>query len=743
MRLFLICLLSIATGPSLAGASSYVGSQTCRSCHVEAFAKWQQSHHAAAMAAPTESTVKADFNDTVVTFHGISSRLRQTADGTFQVETEGDAGRETFNVAYTFGTTPLQQYLLETGEGRLQAFNVAWDDRAREAGGQRWFHLQPDETMTPDSPFFWTRHLQNWNTRCADCHSTAVERGYDAETRRYATRFAEISVGCEACHGPGGDHIKEPSASPMIRGRAKLGWSFRAGEAIAMAYGTANGAETDMCGGCHSRRDVIGTVTTGAAFADQYQLAPPVPPLYHLDGQIRDEVFVLGSFLQSRMHAAGVTCSNCHEPHSGELLAEGNALCGQCHESSVYDALSHLGHERGQPGSQCVDCHMPATTYMQVDDRRDHSFQIPAPQLTRDLDIPNACSSCHTNRSPDWLLRQRAFPAPNSYAYLLNDIRQQAPDVVQRIAAFLRNSDHAATQKAALIRQAGMTGARGLAPLLAAQRDSSSADIRAAVAAASSAVTVDEQIALLTDLVLDPVRLVRREAARAIAPRLNQLPIADARAFLSTIGELRTSLTEHSDNVGNLTELAMLESQLGKRRTAKSHFEQALQIEPNYVPALRNYADLARSDGDENQVGELLTNAMDFAPDNGAINYSFGLHLVRQKAYDEALTYLQNAAVASDGEPGFAYTYAVALENQGRLEAALSALGEAQLKWPKQINLRLLEILYLEKLGDRGRLEVKLADLAAIAPTHPQVQQLMGRYPGALTPSEEGPNGPE
>jgi len=732
MRRFLICLLLIATGPSLAATPVYVGSETCGNCHAAAFANWQPSHHAAAMAAPSPDNVKGDFNESRATFHGISSLFSNTTEGGHQVETEGAAGREQFNVVYTFGTTPLQQYLLDTGKGRLQAFNVAWDDRPAAAGGQRWFHLQPDESISPDSPFFWTRHLQNWNTRCADCHSTAVERGFDSATGQYNTRFAEISVGCEACHGPGGDHVKNPMSAPMIRTGAKLNWSFRAGEAIAVPAGQASNAEIDMCGGCHSRRDVISEITPGTVFADQYQLAPPVPPLYHLDGQILDEVFVLGSFMQSRMHAAGVTCSNCHEPHSGELRAEGNGLCAQCHSSSVYDTLTHLGHERGQPGSQCVDCHMPATTYMQVDDRRDHSFQIPSPQLTRDLDVPNACSNCHADRSPEWLLTQRAFPIPNPYAYLLNDIQQQAPGVIQRVSAFSRDPDQVAIRKAALIRQAGLSGTRGLASLLAEQRGSSSAEIRAAVAAASPAVAPREQIVLLNQLAQDPVRAVRLETARAIATRLNQLPLAEARAFLGSINELRSSLVGDADNPGSLTELAVLESQLGNRRGAQSYFEQALQIEPDYIPALLNFADLARSGGDEKRAGSLLTRALAFAPDNGAINYSFGLHLVRQKAYERAITYLKTAATAADSEPGYAYTYAVALENQGQLEAAVSALNAAQTTWPGHIDLRLLEILYLEKLGDRRRIVFKLSQLAALAPAHPQVQQLLDRYPDAL-----------
>ncbi len=105
-------------------------------------------------------------------------------------------------------------------------------------------------------------------------------------------------------------------------------------------------------------------------------------PLYHADGQQRDEVYNWGSFLQSKMYASGVTCSDCHDPHSGKLRAEGNALCAACHLPSKYDAAAHHHHKPGSAGAACVACHMPTTTYMVVDPRHDHSLRVPRPDLS-------------------------------------------------------------------------------------------------------------------------------------------------------------------------------------------------------------------------------------------------------------------------------------------------------------------------------------------------------------------------
>ena len=137
-------------------------------------------------------------------------------------------------------------------------------------------------------------------------------------------------------------------------------------------------------------------------FLDAYLPALLEPGLYHSDGQIDGEVYEYGSFLQSRMHAASVTCSDCHDPHSLKLRAEGNALCAQCHLPERFDLSAHHNHEPGSAGAQCVNCHMPTKTYMVVDARRDHSIRVPRPDLSISLGTPNACTPCHADRPAQW-----------------------------------------------------------------------------------------------------------------------------------------------------------------------------------------------------------------------------------------------------------------------------------------------------------------------------------------------------
>ncbi len=165
------------------------------------------SQHKHAMDHATEKTVLGDFSDARFEYFGVRSRFFREH-GKFFVETDGPDGKlGAFEIKYTFGLDPLQQYLVEFPDGRLQALSIAWDSRPKDQGGQRWFHLYPDEQIRHDDFLHWTKLNQNWNFMCAECHSTGVRKNYDAATDRFATSWAEISVGCEACHGRGSRHV--------------------------------------------------------------------------------------------------------------------------------------------------------------------------------------------------------------------------------------------------------------------------------------------------------------------------------------------------------------------------------------------------------------------------------------------------------------------------------------------------------------------------------------------------------
>ncbi len=430
--------------------AEYVGSEACIGCHQDAAAAWERSHHALAWTEPSADTIVADFDGTTFTGEGMSVRFTVDDDGTHRVDvTEADGSQRSYPVHSVAGIEPLQQYLLETEPGRLQSFDVVWDS---QSGG--WFHLYPGTDFAPDNGMHWSGPYKTWNGRCAVCHATGYEKNYDTEAKTFASDAVEIGVGCEACHGPGSAHLAWATADDAGAAPPNSGFAVDVSDPA---------AAIEQCAGCHSRREPLteGTPPPGTPYHDAYNLSLLQPGLYHSDGQTLDEVYVYGSFLQSKMYAAGVTCSNCHDPHSAELKAEGNAVCTQCHNPSGnpdfpsivpadYDSPAHTFHEPGTPGAACKNCHMVERVYMGNDWRADHSFRIPRPDLDARTGAPDACTTCHTDRAPAWAAARIAEWFPQS------DNRE--PHYGEVLAAGRANPARAAKPLVTLARDSAVPG---------------------------------------------------------------------------------------------------------------------------------------------------------------------------------------------------------------------------------------------------------------------------------------------
>lgn len=393
---FNICLIFLLFFVTGTFANDYVGSESCKSCHLQQFNQWQGSHHQLAMQHANEKTVLADFNNTSFVYFDTTSRFFKKH-GRYFVNTEGPDGKlADYEIKYVFGIEPLQQYLIEFPDGHIQSLTIAWDTVKK-----RWFHLYPDEQIKPGDPLHWTRVYQNWNMMCGECHTTNYKKNYDSDKKTYKTQWSEINVGCEACHGPGSKHVAW--ANKKSNELKNYGFDF--------SYKTASAdQQIAACAPCHSRRTSLSTsFQPHQPLLDNFLPSHLRPGLYYPDGQILDEVYVYGSFLQGSMYQAGVRCSDCHNVHTAKLKLTGNKVCTQCHNPNGdsrfktlikkdYDNKSHHFHKTNSMGAQCVECHAPERNYMVVDPRRDHSFRIPRPDLSIKYDTPNACNKCHTNK---------------------------------------------------------------------------------------------------------------------------------------------------------------------------------------------------------------------------------------------------------------------------------------------------------------------------------------------------------
>ncbi|MEM7409829.1 MAG: tetratricopeptide repeat protein [Myxococcota bacterium] len=714
--------------------AAWVGSAVCAECHGAEAEAWRGSDHDRAMQEPDAESVLGDFEDARFEEAGTTwSFVRYQ--GKYLIKSEGRESGE-YEVAYTFGADPLQQYLIAFPDGRLQALHVAWDTRPAAAGGQRWFSLH-DAPPTVGDPLHWQSAAGNWNLLCGDCHSTGFRKGFDLAERTYASHWEEVDVGCEACHGAGGAHARWAAGGagrggPQLRVDypAPTRWERADGAPIAHAASGAVSPDTeiDTCAPCHSRRTrLVDAAGPEQDFLDGYRPALLEPGLYHDDGQIADEVFVWGSYVQSKMYAAGVRCSDCHDPHSTGLRAEGNALCGNCHDPAVFDTRDHHHHAGDTPASQCTACHMPSRTYMQIDARGDHRFSIPRPEQSAALGTPSACDGCHADAAPGWAAEQliawrSGGEERTHFGRRLAMRHQEGAEAARALEALI--DDRSAP---AIARAAAFVGLATPSPERArAAAASPDALVRLAAASASDALPALERAAALAPLLSDPRHAVRIEAARALIDVPAELLTPDQRAARRReIEAFRAAQDARADEPGSHVQLASLHLRENRDGpAAEAAFRTALRVGPYFLPASLGLADLLGQLDRDDEGRDVLEAALERAPEIPDLHLALGMLHVRQGRQGDALAAFEAAREQAPQDPRVLYVLAVALHSQDRSDAALDLLREGLEAHPD--NSALLSTL--ATMGrDLGAYEDALAAvdrLIALHPGNPQLESL-------------------
>jgi tetratricopeptide (TPR) repeat protein len=672
----------------------FVGVEVCTTCHADEAARWQGSHHALAMQPADESTVLGDFADAEFRYGDITTRFSRR-DGGYFVTTDGADGEPAeFPVRWTFGVLPLQQYLIETGSGRVQALGVAWDSRPTEEGGQRWFHLYPDETVDHEDPLHWTGTYQRWNTMCADCHSTNLVKAYDPATDSFATHFDGVDVDCEACHGPGSLHAGDPAIPPPALAVTERRWNFEAGRTIASRVPAGpSPAEGEVCAQCHSRRaQLVDGHTAGEPLLDAYRPSLLDEGLYHADGQIDDEVYEYGSFLQSRMAAAGVTCSDCHEPHSGELRAEGNGVCAQCHLASTYDRPEHHHHEAATAAADCVSCHMREETYMVVDPRRDHSFRVPRPDLSASLGSPNACNDCHADQSSEWAAARVAewYPEGRStephYGQAIAAGRSWAADARVRLLGLIADPDAPEIVRATALGLLAARRAEADTAVFAASLEGDEPLLALAAIEASADLPVERRVELLQRYLDDPRLALRIAAARSLLTAREALSPRRQADLGRVLDEFLAVQAFNSDRPEGLVGQAAAEVARGNYAEGERLYREAIARHAAYVPAYVNLADLYRESNRADEAEATLREGLAVSPDSPAVELALGFALVREGKSAEALPHFERAAATGSDDPYYGYVLAIAVNDGGDPGSALEILERGHERFPGHVD---------------------------------------------------------
>lgn len=679
---------------------SYVGTDACTTCHLEQRSSFRGSDHDRAMEPPSPTSVAAPFDGRRFVQDGMSAEFRRDESG-YWVRTHGaDTELHDYRVAWTLGVEPLQQYLLDVGNGRLQAFTVAWDERPGSQGGQRLYSLHPGEVVEAGDPLHWTSPMHGWNSMCADCHSTAYEKGYDPNLERFEPRWVEPNVGCEACHGPGSSHVAWARDSART-GDSRLvvdlsnerTWTISNETHNAIAQPDDSHTEVDTCAPCHSRRHQIAEGRRpDQPWLDFYRPELLSAGLYQADGQIEDEVFVWGSFVQSKMFHAGVRCSDCHDPHSTELKVSGNALCGQCHDATVYQARSHHHHAPDSTGSKCVSCHMPARVYMGIDARRDHALRIPRPDLSAKLGTTNACIRCHTDRTNDWAVANSSnwwtdIDDGTHFGSVLAAGREGRSDALVGLVRLAKDDEQPAIVRATALSLMNAQGERARSALGSAIADPDPVVRLGAILGARS-LSGPSRWAVLAPALDDPRAALRIEATRLLADVPPEAVRGAAREALHrTRAELLDAEALHGDRADAWLRIGTFEGERGRLDEAEQAFRRALELDPNNLPARIDLADLARARGDELGVERWLGEALALQPDHPEALHARGLARIRRDEREAALEDLRRAAEARPELPRFTYVFIVALREQGHHDEARAVLGRALQRHPDDPSL--------------------------------------------------------
>jgi tetratricopeptide (TPR) repeat protein len=684
-----------------ANIDGYLGDGSCTRCHQEEFDTWQKSHHDLAMQEVSDQTVLGNFDNIKASIDGVNYFFYKKGPDFFVNIKELDGSENDYKIAEVFGITPLQQYLVDFPKGRKQVLRVTWDSIEN-----KWFHQYAGDLITVTDWLHWTNGAQNWNTMCAECHSTNLKKDYFVEKDSFHTTYSSINVDCESCHGPGEKHVQWADSGE------KEGNMW-------VIMGNDQNTQLNMCAPCHARRvKLTKDLVPGKQFEDQYMVQNISSEFYHEDGQILEEDYVYGSFLQSKMHAQGIKCGDCHNVHSLELKFSGNTLCLQCHVSDTYNSPKHHFHKEDTEASQCINCHMTGKYYMGNDFRRDHSFRIPRPDQSVAYGSPNACSECHSDKSEkwaaDWVVTWYGEERAAHFSdYLLLSNQETLSQVDRkRLDGFINDLNYPAISRSTVISNLAYSNAEQFKHLLTALSDSA-AIVRYNALMQFRALSDVDRISIARKHLNDSIKLVRIGSAQLLVgydgSALNEAEKID---LFKAREEMEVMLFANADFSTGRLQLGDYFMQSNDIKSAIRHYEMALEKDSLLFPVYTNLATAYSITKETDKALETLNLWIDKDPDasrpyylrallnfelgnndialedlNMAIYlnpedtrsmYNLSTYYYQNKQFDMAEVHIKKALKVEPENSELKYLYALILKEKGKIVEANKIMQELQ-----------------------------------------------------------------
>jgi predicted CXXCH cytochrome family protein len=680
----------------------HLAAPACAACHQVAYDDWKDSHHALAnRPLPADAPWELFPEGQTYTKDGETFRLvRRGGQPALEVRQAGSEP-EVYPVVGILGETPLRQFLIARHDGQVQVTTVAWD-----VARQELFDIFDGNERLRGDWGHWAGQGLNWNSNCAWCHMTDFRKRLQSDTLQYQSTWQFHGVSCAQCHPGGENHsISRQSGGELPTTLLSRQQTFH------------------NCMSCHSRRDELSAhgFRPGDHYFDHFALSlPDERGLYFADGQADDEVFATGSLHLSKMGHAGMTCTDCHSPHSMKTILPvyNNALCQSCHgpginnaafvdpalqkTATVIDPFQHSFHKTGTEGSLCVDCHMPQRNFMSRDPRRDHRFPTPDPVLTMELGVPNACSSCHKDQTHEWSLKwlrewygpgydERREPERRRARWFAAADRGELDGA--ELAALL-DAEPNATWRAAmagrLVQEPWQLAAHP--PLRSylekATRSPSDLERQRAftVLAAADGPALDT-----VALAADPRRAVRVGTLRA-APQL-----APRDPLLAD--DWHRYLWANADRPANALSLAQDALTAGDSERMGQLVRFASSLDLNNSEIRRLGGTLFHEAGDAAAASEWLRAAVTLDPANPSAHFSLALQLAEQRQLPAAIHHLELTVALEPTYPRAAYNLVVACWQAGRADAAWSHLMAARRAMPGDRDLAQLEAWLRQQTG--------------------------------------------
>jgi len=446
--------------------------------------------------------------------------------------------------------------------------------------------------------------------------------------------------------------------------------------------------------------------------------------------QIIEEDYVYHSFVQSKMYAAGVVCSDCHEPHSNILYANDNSLCSNCHSPQKFDSKEHHFHKLNSTGALCVDCHMPETTYMIVDQRRDHSFLIPRPDVSLKIGTPDACTKCHNDKSLQWSADtfEKWYGKKDDLTYgeIIYEGRRGNPKYSEEVAKLCINKNQPAMYRATALRVLeNYPGTTSQEAIKVALKDKSPL-VRSSALLSLNIFPQQEQIHLTIPYLDDQIKTVRLSAIRTLSriPKEN-FTSNQFQKLQKSIPEYNEAELVNDDRPESYFNLAILETYQGNYRKADSLYNLAIELDSLNSFFYINYADLYRAMGNDNQSEKILIKALQVSPNSSDVYLALGLLYSRQNKPQESLAALENAIISNEENTYSRYVYAIALNSNGKIKEAIKQLNIAYELNPYDRDVVYALTTISRDLGDNKAALKYARELKLLLPDDPTISQLI------------------